>query len=348
MTIRAAMSSCVCRLATRSSAPASSHLGLVAMEAARRFLTCLQRVCALLGRLSPVISVQQEGEWVELVLNPRCMQGPSAAAVAAAAQGFVDVQLGAGPATRMHSTGHAVPECFYHGTSPEALLAILLDGRIASGTEVGLPRCRPDGVYAYSTDAVSEASQYVDAGAQLRFRATCAVLSYADTLSLREQPGLVPEGGACRMKRSAARRHGAGGVEWIFHPASCELFWARVRADKLDRLAQAASNRLDDLTSRPQPSAGSSGAAGAASSSSGGPAPRRKAPPPPPPADVRPAVDVRPPLPRRKAPPPPPPADVRPPAPAMPEARCISQSDQHSWSVIEQLTNLKRSGSCSF
>ena len=279
------------------------------MEVARRFLLCLQQISSLLGRLSPVISAQQEGDWVQLVLNPCCMRGPSAAAVAAATQGFVDAQLGVGPATRMHGTGHTVPECFYHGTSPEALMAILLDGRLASGTEVGRPRCRPDGVYAYSADTVSEASQYVDAGVQLRFRATCTILSYADTQRLREGFGRVPEGGVCRMRRSAARRHGAEGVEWIFHPDSCELFWARVGIDKLASLTQAASNKLDEVLATPRPSTGSSGTAGAASSSSGGPAPRMTAPP----VDV----DVRRLPPRRKAPPPPPTLGFRPAAPDM-------------------------------
>ena len=140
------------------------------------------------------------------------------------AQGFVDVQVGTAPVTRMYGTGADVPVGFYHGTNPEALLSILLHGQLLTSSELGMPVHRPDGVYAYCGRDVSTESMYVEAGCQVRFRAAVLPLSYNDSKRI----GVVPEGAACRMRRAAFVRHGAAAAEWVFHPRSCQLEAARI------------------------------------------------------------------------------------------------------------------------
>jgi len=242
------------------------------------FWNCLQLSCQQLGRDNPVLSVMDdEPGWVQLVLNPGCMLKPSATAEATAAQGFVDVQMRfGGPPTRMWgTTEHERPLCFYHGTSPESLLAILFRGRIAAGSSVGKERCSPDGVYGYANRDVSTASSYVQAGVQLTFRPAYGTLLTAKQTSTLQW---VPQGCAARMKRGAYNRHQAAGAEWVFHEDSCEVLECRVQVCALGLLATAAVALVNRLPDRPNvlppmlhhEGSNSSGCHGA-SISSGGP-----------------------------------------------------------------------------
>ena len=153
----------------------------------------------------------------------------------------------------MYASGAEVPTEFYHGTNPEALLGIWLEGKLLTASELGLPVHQPSCVYAYSGRDVSTKSMYVDAGCQLCFQATVFALSYNDSKRVK----VVPEGAACRIQRSAYARHGSVGAEWIFHPGSCQLNTARIRTDKFDRLEETVKTKAKEMSQELQSSASS-------------------------------------------------------------------------------------------
>lgn len=105
------------------------------------------------------------------------------------------------------------PEWFHHGTDCEAALSILRDG-FKTASELGLDFHWPNGIYSYCDQELSERSMYSQ-GARVHFQALGIVLP------LTAKVHTVPLGGICRAKRSASRRLGADGQEYIHHPLGC-------------------------------------------------------------------------------------------------------------------------------
>jgi len=105
------------------------------------------------------------------------------------------------------------PEWFHHGTDCKTALAVLQEG-LKSSSQLNLPPHRPDGVYSYSDVNLSSNSMY-NAGAIIHFNGIGVVLPVTAKLDK------VPLGGICRCSRSASKKLGAIGQEWIHHPDGC-------------------------------------------------------------------------------------------------------------------------------
>lgn len=106
-----------------------------------------------------------------------------------------------------------LPEWFHHGTDCDAAINILFEGFKTAG-EIDGRGHHPDGVYSYSDAELSHGSMY-NQGAIIHFSALGIVLP------LTVNPDSVPVGGICRHKRSASKRVGAIGQEYIHHPRGC-------------------------------------------------------------------------------------------------------------------------------
>jgi len=215
-----------------------------AMFDAGHFLCALQELCTLLNRPSPVMSIGEEATWITLGIAPACMLAPTARSVAVAARGSIDIQLLSGHCT-MENVGLTLPVAFWHCTSPETLLHMLLEGRFASAGNLGSKAHKPDGLYAFSNRDVSSESKYARQGCQLKFKATCFAISAVNSRKLN----VVPEGVACRLHRQDHKQWGAPGAEWVFNPRSCHIIACRVRTTVFDRLMQAVTAALGDLGS---------------------------------------------------------------------------------------------------
>ena len=198
----------------------------------------------MLNRPNPVASIVREDTWTVFGLTPGCMQPPSTKSVEVAASGFVDMHSPCLGPCKMKEAWLQLPSAFYHGTCSTTLLTILLEGRFASAGNLGITAHSPDGVYAYSNQEVSSQSMYAQAGCQITFAATCFALSWNDSKLVK----VVPEGVACRVKRSAWTICHAAGTEWIFHPWSCEIKECRVLTASMPAFMQAVTAALSDLS----------------------------------------------------------------------------------------------------
>jgi hypothetical protein len=163
---------------------------------AGHFLRSLDSLCDLLNRLSPVTDITEKEGWYVLTLRPGSMQAPTARSLDVAAARSVDIQLLSGPCTMCEEM--QVPGALYHGTSPQSLLLILLEGRFACAGNLGMHRHTPDGLYSYLCPTVSAKSWYVEQGCQIKFKAACFAISRNNSRLVE----VVPEGVACRMYRS--------------------------------------------------------------------------------------------------------------------------------------------------
>lgn len=190
------------------------------------------------------MSIGEDGTWITLGIAPACMLAPTARSVAVATRGSIDLELLSGPCT-MENVGLRLPIAFWHFTSPETLLHILLEGQFASAGNLGSKTHRPDGLYAFSNRDVSGESRYARHGCQLKFEATCFAISAANSRKLN----VVPEGVACRLHREDYKEWGAPGAEWVFNPRSCQIIACRVRTTVVDRLMKAVTAALGDLGS---------------------------------------------------------------------------------------------------
>ena len=213
-----------------------------AMLDARTTLRTLQDLCQLLNRPSPVTGFDDEGQWTFVRLRRHSMQAPTERSFKVAARGSVDMQLSSGQHT-MNKVEMSLPSAFYHGTSPESLLLILLEGRLASAGNLGSQAHTPDGVYSYSCKEVSAASCYADQGCQVEFTAAYFPISRNHS----DMVGVVPEGVACRKYRSAHHTFGSRGIEWVFNPRSCEIKAVRILTAEAPRLMQALKASMADL-----------------------------------------------------------------------------------------------------
>ena len=182
--------------------------------------------------------------WIVLDLAPACMQAPTAKSISVAARGCIDIQLLSGPCT-MEGVALTLPLAFWHCTSPEALLTVLLEGRFASAGSLGSKPHKPDGLYAFSSRVVSDESKYARHGCQIKFHAACFAISHANSKKLN----VVPEGVACRLQRYDYTQWGSLGAEWVFNPRSCHIVACRVHTGKSDALMQAVTATLRDLRS---------------------------------------------------------------------------------------------------
>ena len=208
------------------------------------FLRALQELCTLLNRPCPVMSIATEGAWIALDLAPACMLAPTARSAAVAARGSIDVQMSSGHCT-MDNIAMPLPAAFWHCTSIETLLHILLEGRFASAGNLGSKMHTPDGLYAFANRDVSCESTYAQQGGQLKFRARCFAVSAANSRKLN----VVPEGVACRFHRSDYKRWGTPGTEWVLNPRSCHIITCRVHSLASCHLMEAVTAALGDLGS---------------------------------------------------------------------------------------------------
>jgi len=220
----------------------------LAMFDATHFLRALQGLCTLLNRPSPVIGIEDEGQWTRLNLRPGAMQAPTARSFKVAAAGTVDMRSSIGQCS-MSKVWMDQPSTFYHGTSPETLLLILLEGQLASAGNLGIEAHTPDGVYSYSCKEASAASCYVQQGCQIEFTAAYFPLSRTDS----DRVKVVPEGVACRKYRSAYQTFGSRGIEWVFNPRSCGIKGVRVLTEKTPCLMQALATSMADLAAEMWP-----------------------------------------------------------------------------------------------
>ena len=133
-----------------------------------------------------------------------------------------------------------MPSEFYHCTSPETLLDILSEGRFASAGGLGEKPHTPDGLYAFGNRVVSSMSNYAKHGCQLEFQAACFALSIADSKKVK----VVPEGVACRLKRSAYEVFGWTGYELVFNPRSCQIVGFRIKNAQAHRFVQAVRRTI--------------------------------------------------------------------------------------------------------
>lgn len=187
-----------------------------------------------------------------LTLRPGSMQAATARSLEVAAAKSLDIQLPSGWCTMEEVV--QLPPALYHGTSPETLLLILLEGRFASASNLGMHRHTPDGVYSYPCSVVSAKSCYVEQGCQIQFKAACFGISKNKSKLVE----LVPEGIACRMYRSENERSGQQGIEWVVNPRSCHIQGASVLTRHAHRLMQAVTASVAELTSVKPPLAPSS------------------------------------------------------------------------------------------
>ena len=154
-------------------------------------------------------SWESDGQCYIRQINGEYMENPSLTSRRVAAARRCSV-----PGIERLPDARPLPDTFYHGTSVEGLQGILFRGRFATAAELGRRQHRPDGVYAYASVRVSDQSTYVEQGCQVAFKA----VAYGTSLNASRAAASVPEGVAMVMARSAHRRHGCEGFEWVLHP----------------------------------------------------------------------------------------------------------------------------------
>lgn len=242
-----------------------------AMFDARNVLRTLQELCRLLNRPSPVMGFDDEGQWISVILRRHSMQAPTATSFEVAARGSIDMQLSSGQST-VDKVYMSVPPAFYHCTSPESLLLILLEGRLASAGNLGSQPHAPDGVYSYSCKHVSDASCYAKQGCQVEFTAAAFPISRKNSNIV----SVVPEGVACRKYRSASYTSGSAGIEWVFNPRSCHIRAVRIYAAQAPRVMHALMASMADLVAEmSQPALAMSSTSLSPSAATGSPPPRQ-------------------------------------------------------------------------
>lgn len=213
---------------------------------AETFREKLQELCGLLNRPSPVVSIVEEEDWVLLHLSqdgPAGMKAPTAKSAAVAAARSVDIVLSDGCSKTLADANVEMPSTFYHGTSPELLLSILLEGQFATADDLRMKRHTPDGLYAYGDKVVSTESCYTEQGCQVKFKVACFPITVPDSRLV----DVVPEGAACRFHRSAHYKHKSKGTEWVFNPQSCHIQDCRILMSKAHCLMQAVTAALANL-----------------------------------------------------------------------------------------------------
>ena len=186
-------------------------------------LQMLQSLIWRLGFECPIETCEVHGEW--LVCQLSGMHHASQEAVNLALQGYYMKD-----GVKIYSVGE--PEkLYYHGTSVSGCLSILQDKKFKV-----LEPHHPTGIYSYPSSIVSGSSCYTAQGVELSFSSKGIVLSLSDSRSL----DFVPSGFIARMKRSAAKRHGAGGFEHIHHPNNCHILFCRFHLPALHSFMQSS------------------------------------------------------------------------------------------------------------
>ena len=194
--------------------PVATRLRLTPLQFFTKFFEQFGLPVPLIGE-----SWDSDGQCYTLQINGEYMEKPSLTSRRVAAVRQCSV-----PGNEFLPEARPLPDTFYHGTSVEGLQGILFRGRFATSAELGRRQHRPDGVYAYTSFQVSDQSMYVEQGCQVAFKA----VAYGTSLNASRAAASVPEGVAMVMARSAHRRHGCEGFEWVLHPRSCELVHVRV------------------------------------------------------------------------------------------------------------------------
>ena len=216
-----------------------ASISAVATQCQRSF----DELCKLLRRTNPVVSIAAEGEWTAFRLAPASMPPPTRESVAVAAGRSVDIHLSTG-SCKLDAVDILMPSAFYHCTSPETLLDILSEGWFASAGGLGEKPHTPDGLYAFGNRVVSSMSNYAKHGCQLEFQAACFALSIADSKKVK----VVPEGVACRLKRSTYEIFGCTGYEWVFHPLSCQIQGFRIKNARAFRFLLAVHRMIAETS----------------------------------------------------------------------------------------------------
>ena len=188
------------------------------------------------GVLCPIASVQEEQEWYVLHLDPNLTPNPSQAALDAKKQGKVTVESNTGERFEVHEAVFDAPHLFYHGTTPVGVKSILMSGILRFKPH------RPKGVYSYGHASVSNMSSYVSQGAQLVFRSYGVHVSFKMSVQCKLKE--VPVGAIFRQARSAHKRHGSKGFEWIHHQSNLKFVQARLRKDALHVFLQDCFHTL--------------------------------------------------------------------------------------------------------
>jgi len=172
-----------------------------------------------IGAPCPVQNIAINNGWVSFELNQKLVRAASARAQHARVNGWLWLE-----GTVAHEAVFDYPDFFYHGTTPECAMSILLQGFLAS-------HHKPNGVYSYGDHATSLGSMYCYQGAQIKSASVAIGLSK----KVSKTSMVVPEGGIMRMGRSVYKKKKAVGWEWVHHPSNIELKEINVREELIGR-----------------------------------------------------------------------------------------------------------------
>ena len=122
---------------------------------------------------------------------------------------------------------------YFHGTSPEVGLKVLVMGLLPMKNRA------PEGVYSYRSFEISNEGFY-DQGCIIAFENRVAEKKMSDKSTRKLGRSPVPSGTLCRRDRSAFKRHGADGAEWIH--SSSDIIVISMKLRMADLSAQLTSS----------------------------------------------------------------------------------------------------------
>ena len=141
----------------------------------------------------------------------------------------------------------------WHGTTIDAALAISAEGRmIPAGQIPGLEPHSPDGVPFYADQQISAESIYIQ-GAQIRAQLHGIPVSLTASETIFKKPNPLPDHVLVRLSRSASKKFGSKGREWVapssaiqlvsvaFHQQQLHSFlqtWYRQQGQTMSRLSE--------------------------------------------------------------------------------------------------------------
>lgn len=117
---------------------------------------------------------------------------------------------------------------YFHGTSPAVGLRALVEGLLPGRTR------SPTGVYSYRGLHVVDEGFY-DCGCIIAFENLGLAQSMSDQSTRNLGQGPVPSGYICRRNRSAHKRHGADGSEYIHNASDIRVFSIRFSVASLSK-----------------------------------------------------------------------------------------------------------------
>ena len=113
-----------------------------------------------------------------------------------------------------------IPPLAFHGTDIEGGLQMCMERKMRPCSELGQKPHWPDGVYFYGDKAIADESDY-NQGCQIRVQ--LFGISISKNAANKYKQGAVIFPMLFRMERSARKRHGARGVEWVANTRSIRM-----------------------------------------------------------------------------------------------------------------------------